>query len=27
VRQASRNGAAPQVTIQTGPVMQFNGQN
>ena len=27
VLQASGNGAAPQVTIQTGPVMQFNGQN
>ena len=27
VLQGSGNGAAPQVTIQTGPVMQFNGQN
>ena len=27
VLQASGGGAAPLVTIQTGPVMQFNGQN
>lgn len=27
VLQGSGNGAAPQVTIQTGPVMQFNGEN
>ena len=27
VLQGNGNGAAPQVNIQTGPVMQFNGQN